>query len=400
MPTYDKFVFDEIRRIGQAWFDKNPQDWMANLTDDNKKFLFEKIGEMSWRRLVDNKSMKTIFEEIGVNPQDYGEVDIEIPPVDSSTLITYPRYGMSIAGLLVGTKHDIKETLKRFVDAGANSTRINLLSALWNGVDCLPFNREPNGLWNLYFWNDQYFERLQEIKESFNSAGINIQWTNYELYSWSKRKQGVQQNNTPWRNNVNGVNWSQEDDTLYILPDEWSKEWFRKVCPLLDLEINPFEIGNELPEKGLHERVRDEVKKIIPRALIQVNRNDDTPGQYKNMKIGINYDFVSFHGSKLKQLSDLNRKDYQDGPHDSWQDFIDDGPHKPNRVIFSSDGARINKDSSLGITETYDWVRLGEFFDHMSELGYNIEHQSRAKMTPAPNHHMIEVDWFKERVKK
>ena len=71
MTTYDKFVFDEIRRIGKAWTDKNPGD------HDNE-FLFEKIGEMSWRRLVDQKTMKTIFEEIGVDPVDYGEVPVPI----------------------------------------------------------------------------------------------------------------------------------------------------------------------------------------------------------------------------------------------------------------------------------------------------------------------------------
>ena len=403
MPTYDKFVFDEIRRIGQAWFDKNPQDWMANLTDDNKKFLFEKVGEMCWRRLVpifltnpdQGKSMRQIFEEIGVNPEDYGELPNPIPPTPNPSLTKYPRYGMSIAGLLVGTKHDIKETLKRFVDAGANSTRINLLSALWNSVDCLPF-MSLNGKWDLYFWNNQYFERLQEIKESFNSAGINIQWTNYELYSWSKRKPGPQQNNTPWRNNINGINWSTEDITFGILPDNWSKEWFKKVCPLLSLEVNPFEIGNEFPEKALHERVRNEVRSIVPNALIQINRNGDTPGQYTNMKIGINYDLISFHGRKLKEISDLNKIYIDEPDYKTFQEFIDDCPHERKRVIFSSDGARISDD----FLNPYDWNKLGKFFDHMSGLGYNIEHQSRAKMTPAPNHHMIEIDWFKERVKK
>lgn len=73
MPTYNAFVFDEIRRIGQAWVDTNPLPEPVDV-----KFLFEKIGEMSWRRLVDNKPMRQIFEEIGVKPEDYGEP--ELPP--------------------------------------------------------------------------------------------------------------------------------------------------------------------------------------------------------------------------------------------------------------------------------------------------------------------------------
>lgn len=397
MPDYNKFVFDEIRRIGRAWTDKN-------LTEYDKldiEQLFEKIGEMSWRRLVDNKSVRQILEEIGVNPEDYGESeDIHVVPVERAKLMTYPRYGLSIAALLVNTKCNIQETLKRFVDAGANSTRINLLSALWPDVDCLPFRRRPNGLWDLYDWNTQYLERLGEIKESFNAAGINIQWTNYDLYSWSDRKPGPQQNNTPWRNNVNGVNWKEDDSTFGILPDDWSKDWFDFICPKLGLDVNPFEIGNEFPEKALHLRVRDEVRQIVPGALIQVNRNTDWPGQYKNMDIGDDFHFIAFHGNKLKSIPDLDNI-YKDEPvYKTFNQFIEKCPHNKNRVIFSSDGARINKDTDLGIIETYDWNQLGAFFDHMIDLGYNIEHQSRAKMTPAPNHHMIEVDWFKERVKK
>lgn len=395
MPDYNKFVFDEIRRIGKAWIDTNPGE-------HDIEQLFEKIGDMSWRRLVDNKSMKQIFEEIGVNPEGYGEPpdpptpDPPIPsPINIPALQKQPRYGLSIASLLVNTQCNIEETLKRFIDAGANSTRINLLSALWAGVDCLPYNLTLDGKWDLFSWNTEYFERLQKIKELFNSAGINIQWTNYELYSWSKRKSGVQQNNTPWRNNINGVSWKEDDSTFQVLPDEWSKEWFKEICPLLGLDYNIFEIGNEFPEKALHERVRDYVRSIIPNALIQVNRNEDTPGQYTNMKIGKNYNFISFHGNKLKELNDLNRVYNKEPDYKTFQQFINKCPHEKGRVTFSSDGARISSDS----TNTYDWEKLGEFFQHMKNLGYGIEHQSRAKMTPAPNHHMIEIDWFKKVIK-
>lgn len=392
MIEYDKFVFDEIRRIGRAWRHKNPDSFPSELSDDQIEHIFEKIGDMSYRRLEDGKSVKTILEEIGVSPADYGEIDPIPTPGD---LTKYPRYGLSIAALLVNTKHDIIETVKRFVDAGANSTRINLLSALWPGVDCLPFNHFYDGFWDLFDWNNQYFERLAEIKERINSNGITIQWTNYELYSWSRRKPGNQQINTPWRNNINGIYWSPEDITLTeVLPDEWSIEWFKKVCPLLDLHINPFEIGNEFPEKSLHERVRIEVLKIVPDAKLQVNRNDNKPGQYTNMKIGLMYDLYAFHGNGLKELKDLD-KVYDEPVYKTFQQFIDNCPHDKERVIFSSDGARISDDPF----NTYDWIKLGVFFDYMIELGYNIEHQSRAKMTPAPNHHMIEVDWFKERVK-
>lgn len=81
MPTYNDFVFDEIRTIGRAWRAKNPDSFPAELPDGVVEHLFEKIGEMSWRRLVGEatmttggKSMRTILQEIGVNP------DVYLPP--------------------------------------------------------------------------------------------------------------------------------------------------------------------------------------------------------------------------------------------------------------------------------------------------------------------------------
>lgn len=397
MPTYDNFVFDEIRRIGKAWIDKNPGYY-------GNEFLFEKIGEMSWRRLVDQKSMRTILEEIGVNPADYGEIEIPVinPPINIEILKKQPRYALSVASLIVNNKHNIQETVKRLVDAGANSTRINLLSALWNNeygkINCMPFRQTSDGRWNLVDWNPEYFDRLAETKESMNSNGINIQWTNRELYSFSDRKEGVQQINTPWRNNVNGIFWPSDDTSLIkVLPSSWCKqEWFPKICPLLDLHINPWEIGNELPEKELHERDRAEIIKHVPSALIQVNRNDDKPGQYANMMRKGYYHFLAIHGNKLNNIEALNEKYSTEPEYKTYTDFINRCPHDKWRVIFSSDGARISDDK----TNTYDYVKLGDFFDHMTDLGYGIDHQSRAKMTAPPNHDMIEVDWFLKRVKK
>lgn len=63
-PTYNDFVFGQIRTIGRAWLATNPGD-------HDVEQLFEKIGEMSWRALVDEKSLRTILQEIGVNPDDY-----------------------------------------------------------------------------------------------------------------------------------------------------------------------------------------------------------------------------------------------------------------------------------------------------------------------------------------
>lgn len=318
-------------------------------------------------------------------------------PIDEAKLKVWPRYGMSIAGIIVGSDHDIDGTVNKFIDAGVKLTRINLLSALWNGVDILPYRQTADGRWDLYDWNPAFFERVEYIRDKFNSAGIVVIWTNYELYSWSDRKKGPQQNNTPYRHNVNGVYWDPTDVTFGILPDAWSLAWISKIVPYLKLDYNVFEIGNEFPEKALHERVADHVRSIQSNALISINRNEDTPGQYENMKIGKGrYDKIAHHGRYLKEVRDLDRNYPREPKYNSFNEFFKRCPHDPKRIMFSSDGARTG-DSPI---DTYDWGKLRDFFQEVMKRGCSIEHQSRAKMTPAPNHHMIEVEWFRSVIGK
>lgn len=315
-----------------------------------------------------------------------------VPPVDKDTLKIYPRHGMSIAGLLVSSAANIPETVRIFQDCGVQSTRINLLSALWPQTDTLPFSRRTDGQWDLTAWNPVYFDRLVEIRDRMNVAGIAVQWTNYELYSWSDRKPGPQQVGTPWRHNVNGVYWPPDDSTFQLLPDSWSAEWFAKVQPYLGLDVNVFEIGNEFAEKALHERV----EALFPEDdQIQVNRNEDTPGQYANMKIGRNYDFIAFHGRKLKQVADLDLVYPREPDYKTFNEFFENCPHDPKRIIFSSDGARQSGAAGLNPETAYDWAALREFFREVKfKRGCNIEHQSCAKLGAFPNHHLIEHEWF------
>lgn len=327
-------------------------------------------------------------------------------PIDLPALKVWPRgYGMSIASLVVARNCNIKETINIFADCGVTFTRVNLLTALWPEANVLPFRQRWDGLWDLTDWNPEYFDRLSEVRDRANSAGIVVQWTNYELYSWSARKAGSQQLGTPWRNNINRVYWPADDSTFQLLPDPWSMQWFRKVVPYLRLNPNVFEIGNEFPEKELHWRVLHDIRSIQPDALIQVNRNEDTPGQYSNMMSRVNYDFIAFHGRQLKSIrpvkntagkiiwpmGDLDRPYPKEPNYRTFNHFFDRCPHEPRRIIFSSDGARISADT----TDTYDWGPLREFAQEVVEVrGCSFEHQSRAKMTPPPNHHKIESQWF------
>lgn len=64
--TYQKFVFDEMPTIMLAWLQMNPQP-AADSDEAIVRFLAEKIGDMAWRRLADEKSMdKIVYDEIGL----------------------------------------------------------------------------------------------------------------------------------------------------------------------------------------------------------------------------------------------------------------------------------------------------------------------------------------------
>lgn len=412
-PTYTEFVFEEIRALGRAWASVN-----APFADIEQ--MYEKIGELSWRRLIDQKPMWQIFEEIGVDGADYGYPKPTVPPVSGPPtdprLIHRPRWGMNISGLLVHSAANIPETLKRFVDAGVELTDVNWLSALWpTGVDCLPFVMPPAGQpFNLFDWNSQFFERAHEIRESFNAQGIVVQGTFWEDYSWSNRRgfhgnppqrdlRVPDANLGPWRNNLNGIllgglyngDIHEDDETLTtLLPTPFCRDFLAKLLPFWYPDVNPVRIANEMPEKSLHERMRDLIRSTYPGAKVVVNRQDDTPGQVDNMKVPRDYDFYEYHGSKAKKVSDLSVVWPPSKSHvPTYNAMLDDPDTHRSTITWSSDGAR----TSDSPTDPYDWDTLGDFFRHVGPhgLGCTVLHQSRAKMTPFPNHHMIEVDWFR-----
>lgn len=176
MTTYHDFVFDEIRRIGQAWLDTNPQPEPLNV-----QFLFEKIGDMSWRRLVDTKPMRQIFEEIGVKPEDYGEPELPPPPpvpppaqtprlriegtqfkTEQGELFQWRGYSMFLAYRRFLAGDDLRPDL-----AVLRSRRINLLRVFGP----LPWPETPD-----YRAQGFRFDRLGAFFALLASEGFYCEW--------------------------------------------------------------------------------------------------------------------------------------------------------------------------------------------------------------------------------
>jgi hypothetical protein len=310
---------------------------------------------------------------------------------DTGSLLTWPRRGASIAALLVDQGWDYHEWARILGGyfGGRGLTRINVLSADWPTPGGLlwPFWKRPDGQFDLYRFNPWFTDRAVAIRDAMHRQGIVVQWTFLELYSWSNRKKGPgipDGNYGPFRYNVNGVKWGgayngdrkEDDATLTALPDPWLTAFCEWIVPIIGGPGTVIEIGNEFPEKPLHERMAALIHRINPAQQVSWNRQEDTPGQYPNMMKGDRYERCAFHGRLLKKVSDLDRVYTTEPDYRTFNEFFNECPHDPARIIFSSDGARSSNDP----IETYDWPHLLAFAEAVIQRGCGYEHQSRMKM--------------------
>jgi hypothetical protein len=321
-------------------------------------------------------------------------------------LTAWPRRGATIAQSLLDTRWDYEAwaAMLGSIFAGRGLTQVNILSAEWpDNVPHFerPFVKLADGRFDLRQRNEKFYDRLPRYVEAMNRQGVVVQLCFLELYSWSRRKFGLpfNQNLSPFRNNVNGVSWGPGDETFDILPDAFVVELVERVVNTVKgagVAVLP---GNEFPEKPVHLKIADIVKRIDPYMRVIVNRNEDTPGQYMNMRVGRGLiDGIAFHG-----WTDLNflAQDFPDEPADRPRTFAQFFEKQSqlgspldidfSRIICSSDGSRSSNDP----IETYDWAELKKVFHFVARKGGSIEHQSRAKMTAGARLDLVEVDFLK-----
>lgn len=303
--------------------------------------------------------------------------------------------GISVYAL-VTWPYDVARFAQRCADAGLTRglTRIWLMDA-WarevGGYD--PVVRLSDGRYDLHQWRGDFFERHAEAVQVLNAAGLFVQLTTLELYCWSQRKgtlPGVPDRDENYtRANVNGIRWGDpSDDAMFgapenpkMLPDAWHQELVGRMDETLQAAGcqggYAYELGNEMPEKGLHERLRDMIRGFNPDVEAHVNRNEDTPGQFWNMQIGTKYQRIAFHG--LRDLEAIHAEHPDEAPAGrpvTFAKMLEKLTAEQRRlVIHSSDGCR----SSYSV-DPYNWDDLFEAQQYFAERGCNVEHQSKIKM--------------------
>jgi hypothetical protein len=330
-----------------------------------------------------------------------------VPPA-SGDLTTWPRRGATIAASLIDTRWDYAEWAQMLgsVFGGRGLTQVNVLSAPWPEMEPYmqnPFVRHADGRWDIRTLNHLFYDRLCRYVEAMNQNGVLVQLCFLELYSWSGRKTGLPfDQNTTWaRRNANNVVWGPGDETFDILPDDFAMELVERVVSAVKGSGCAVVPGNEFPEKPVHQKIADIVKRIDPTMRVVTNRNEDTPGQYFNMKVGSSsIDNICYHGWDTLGFLDV---DFPDEPPDrprTFRQFFDKRAQNGaslnidfTRTICSSDGSRLPDNDPVN---TYDWPRLLEVFNFVAGKGGSIEHQSRAKMSPGARLDMVEMEFLQQ----
>jgi len=307
-------------------------------------------------------------------------------PVDAVTM-GWPRHAASYYTSLTDPRIDPAEFAARLRDLGCDGTRVWLIDAwaVGQGTGCYegyhPWTRGSKGVWDLDVVSQPYLDRLRAYVEAMNAHGILPLLSGWELYSWSDRKQGMlwvpDASTGPFRTNRQGLVYG-DDAAFEVIATggvhRFLEQFYRRVVETLNGLSYEVELANEMPEKALHYRLRDAWRAAGYTGNLTVNRNEDTPGQHDNMRIGQDFEGISFHGQRdIGYLDEV----YADEPtYQTFRAFYDTGSYDSWRLALSSDGCR----KSTNVEDAYDYPALEAVFVDALARGFGYEHQLALKL--------------------
>lgn len=309
--------------------------------------------------------------------------------------------GASEYGLLTNTTIDRLGFAQALIELEMRHTRVGLMNA-WSWRKHPSYAGTVDGLipilrpaldapWNLDAWNEEYFDELRALVDLLNGYGVLPVFTIWELYSWNSERKPtpVGQHLLPFQHNVNGLSWSNDEAFGTIgTQGDWLDRFIGKFSEAVAGTACGAETANESPEKAMHARIFDSLRRHGFTGPIQCNRHEDKPSQYANMISGVEagimdtraYDAIAFHGRA--RMSDLD--EHNDEPKQRPETFRKmfkhayQGPtYDFSKIVFSSDGCR---QSGAPIERTYDWDALAEVAAYVLSHGSVFEHQLTTKM--------------------
>ncbi len=349
-------------------------EYELKLQDDGNAVIYSRSGRAVWASGVDPA------------PDPPPPVPDVMPPVD-----LWPRLGASYYTSLTDPRVNVGDFATRLADLGVDLTRVWLLDA-WavsaaGGPGCydgsVPWVRGADGRYDLWSVDPHYLSRLRQYVEAMTAHGILVQLSGLELYTWSSRKAGLlwvpDAARGPLRLNRQGVCYRDDDAFDRIArpagEDAFLEHFYSTVVATLAGLPYTVELGNEMPEKPLHARLAAAWRSAGYTGSISVNRQEDTPGQFANMKIGQvgGYDRLALHGKR--ELGYLD-EDFPDEPrYRTFRAFYASAPDV-GRIVLSSDGCR----TSTNVADAYDYVALAEVARDILRRGGSYEHQLAMKL--------------------
>lgn len=369
--------------------------------NDGNVVVYDATGMPLWATNTAGGGAPTPLPPVpGPTPQPPSPPVPPLPPMPPGPPSGNPnaRVGASYYVSATNPLCDPVEFALRLSNLGVGFTRTWLLDAwavegggpgTYHGF--LPVNRRSDNRFDLNEFNAAYFGRLQDYTMALNARRIIPQFTLLELYAWSERKAGnlwvPDPNRGPYRNNVNGVRWGDPDDRTFGappyegqgLPDAWFSEFIGRTVEALGTLDYTFEIGNEMPEKPLHHRLKARARAAGYAGPLQVNRNEDTPGQYFNMRIGKpdGFDTIALHGMRdLGYLDVEYPREAEVGRPTTLRAMWRHADIDPARITLSSDGCR----KTTNVEDAYDYPRLLEVAQDTLRRGASYEHQLAMKL--------------------
>jgi len=241
----------------------------------------------------------------------------------------------------------------------------------------LPWIRLPDGRFDLDQPNAEYYDHLRTYVDTMNQHGMFVELSVLELYTWSARKDRLpfvpNRNLQPVRRNVNVVLWGDPDDdaTFSALPDAVVRNLLHHVMDALDGTSYCLKVGNEFPEKRANLDTVTLIRDLGFSGDVIINRQEDTPGQYWNMGVGVRCDLLELHGRLSLDYLDEDFPDEADADRPrtfrAMWDLVN-----PARVILSSDGGGGNPDLQPDLLlVARDALARGASYEHQLALKRN-----------------------------
>lgn len=304
-----------------------------------------------------------------------------------STFVRGQRLGLGYTQQHAAWNHELdrKGFIRQMAEWGVTFTDLWLMNSwAYHTPHQQPWVQRPDGLWDLEQFSEPWFEDLEWFIDECRANGIVTMITPMDRFVLSKVPDPMH----PVRRNVQGVRWGEpdEDTFLFAPPDVYLVTLVFEIIRRMGDKLGPIRLANEFPEKPWHFTFAQIIRSFKPDADLVVNRQEDSPGQFLNMRVGEGLiDRYQFHWNGggngpqslkhgLSALDAVWPRETEAGRPDTMNKLL--AVVDPNRVIFCTDGAR----NGGPVERAYNYELIQPLLIEALQRGINVLHQSCIKM--------------------